>query len=48
MIYVWAMEHQSEEDGQRWEQELDRPLPRQSMDSIAEDELKQLEQLQDL
>ena len=45
VIYVWAMEHQSEEDAERWEAELDKPLPYQSELSLVEDEMKQLEQL---
>lgn len=45
VVYVWAMEHMSEEDAEKWEAELERPLPNQSDRNIAETEIAQMYQL---
>jgi hypothetical protein len=47
VIYAWAMEHQSDEDAQRWAAELDLPLPgsSSSSDELDPNEMDQLNNL---
>jgi len=47
VIYVWALEHQSEEEARKWLEKLDSPLPGQQARNTEPDanEIDQLKHL---